>query len=88
MVGISTDSVESHKNFSDKYDFPFRLLSDPDADVVARYGVKSWIPGRSARAVVVVGKDGKVKSHNVQSLSVFRPTDEEVLRAASTAAEQ
>lgn len=48
--------------------------------------MKSWIPGRSARAVVVVGKDGKVASHNVQPLSVFRPKDEDVIKAAAEAA--
>lgn len=86
MVGISTDSVESHKSFRDKYDFPFRLLSDPDGDVIADYGVKSWVPGRSARAVVVVGREGTIASHNVQALSIFRPSDEEVIAAAAEAA--
>lgn len=86
MIGISTDSVESHKSFRDKYDFPFRLLSDPDGEVVGKYGAKSWVPGRSARAVVVVGKDGTITSHNVQSLSIFRPKDEDVIAAAAKAA--
>ena len=86
MIGISTDPVESHKSFRDKYDFPFTLLSDPDGEVVEAYGVKSWIPGRSARAVVVIDKEGNVASHNVQSLSVFRPSDEEVIAAAKAAA--
>ncbi|HUF02591.1 MAG TPA: peroxiredoxin [Aridibacter sp.] len=86
VIGISTDSVESHKSFRDKYDFPFRLLSDPDGDVIAKYGVKSWIPGRSARAVVVVGKDGTIASHHVQSFSIFRPKDEDVIAAAAAAA--
>lgn len=86
VVGISTDSVESHKKFGEKYDFPFTLLSDPDGEVVRKYGVKSWLPGRSARAVVVIGKDGIVKSHNIQSLSIFRPKDEDVLAAVADAA--
>jgi thioredoxin-dependent peroxiredoxin len=29
VVGISTDSVESHKGFADKNQLPLRLLSDP-----------------------------------------------------------
>lgn len=86
MVGISTDPVESHKQFRDKYAFPFTLLSDERGEVVSKYGAGSWIPGRSARAVVVIGKDGTVKSHDVQSLSIFRPKDEDVIAAATSAA--
>ena len=42
--------VESHKQFRDKYGFPFVLLSDEEGEVVRKYGAGSWIPGRSARA--------------------------------------
>jgi len=85
VIGISTDSVESHKKFRDKYGFPFTLLSDEDGEVIGKYGVRSWIPGRSARAVVVIGKDGTVKDHNVQSLSVFRPRDEDIIASIKAA---
>jgi peroxiredoxin len=30
VVGVSTDSVESHRRFADKYHLTFDLLSDPD----------------------------------------------------------
>lgn len=40
VVGISTDSVRSHKKFSDKYRLNFTLLSDPDHAVTEAYG--SW----------------------------------------------
>jgi len=40
VVGISTDSVRSHKKFSDKYNLNFTLLSDPDHAVTEAYG--SW----------------------------------------------
>src|SRR3954465_12640107 len=54
VVGISTDTVESHKGFAEKHSLPLRLLSDPYGKVSAEYGMKSWLPGRSARGVVVV----------------------------------
>ena len=38
-IGISTDSVESHKKFAQKYELPFTILSDKDAKVAKRYGV-------------------------------------------------
>jgi len=43
--------------------------------------MKSWLSGRSARGVVVIGKDGKIAYHKAQSLSLFRPADEDVLEA-------
>lgn len=81
VVGISTDSVKSHKNFADKYNLTLRLLSDEKGAVNKMYEATSWIPGRSARAVVVVDKNGKIAYHKVQGLSIFRPSDDEVLTA-------
>jgi len=45
----------------------------------------SWLPGRSARGVVVIDKDGKIAYHKTQSLSLFRPADEDVLAAIKSA---
>ena len=81
VVGISTDSAESHKNFAGKYDLPLTLLSDEKGATLEKYGMKSWLPGRSARGVVVIDKDGKIAYHRVQSLSLLRPKDDEVLEA-------
>ena len=39
VIGISKDSVKSHKNFVDKYGFPFILLSDEDLKVIKLYDV-------------------------------------------------
>jgi thioredoxin-dependent peroxiredoxin len=81
VVGISTDSDKSHKSFADKYNLTLNLLADEKGEVVEKYGMKSWLPGRSARGVVVVDKAGTVTYHKVQSLSLFRPKDDEVLDA-------
>ena len=81
VVGISTDTVESHEGFAEKHKLPLRLLSDPNGEVSAKYGMKSWLPGRSARGVVVIDKEGKIAYSKVQPLSLFRPKDDEVLAA-------
>jgi peroxiredoxin Q/BCP len=39
IIGISTDLVESHKKFAEKYNLPFNLLSDEKKEVVEKYGV-------------------------------------------------
>ena len=81
VVGISTDTVESHQGFAEKHSLPLRLLSDPDGTISAEYGMKSWLPGRSARGVVVIDKEGKIAYSKVQPLSLFRPADQDVLAA-------
>ena len=85
IVGISTDSADSHKNFAEKYNFPFTLLSDEKGAVVESYEVKSWLPGRAARAVVVIDKTGKIAYHKVQAVSLFAPSDADVLAAIRAA---
>ena len=39
VIGISKDSVKSHKNFETKYSLPFTILSDPDHAVIEAYDV-------------------------------------------------
>ena len=85
VVGISTDTVESHKGFAEKNQLPLRLLSDVDRKVSEAYDMKSWLPGRSARGVVVIDKEGKIAYHKTQPLSLFRPADENVLEAIKKA---
>ncbi|MFN2482783.1 MAG: peroxiredoxin family protein [Pyrinomonadaceae bacterium] len=85
VVGVSTDTVEKHRQFAANRNLPLRLLSDPQGEVSRLYGASSWLPGRAARAVVVIDADGVVRHHKVQSLSLFRPSDAEVIEAIRAA---
>lgn len=85
VVGVSTDSVESHRGFAARHSLPLRLLSDPDRRVAEMFGAKSWLPGRAARAVVVIDAQGRVRHNKAQALSLFRPKDDEVLAAIRAA---
>jgi thioredoxin-dependent peroxiredoxin len=38
VIGVSADSEKSHQNFKNKYQLPFRLISDPDKKVLQDYG--------------------------------------------------
>jgi len=38
IVGISADSVKSHKNFQTKFNLPFTLLSDPEKKAAKMFG--------------------------------------------------
>lgn len=39
ILGVSKDSVKSHKNFETKYNLPFSILSDPEHEVIEKYDV-------------------------------------------------
>jgi peroxiredoxin Q/BCP len=41
VVGVSKDSVEKHKKFTAKYDLSVQLASDPEGEVIERFG--SWV---------------------------------------------
>lgn len=85
VVGISTDSPQSHKDFAEKNELPLKLLADTDRSVSSLYEMRSWLPGRSARGVVVIDKKGKIAYSKAQALSLFKPADEDVLAAIKSA---
>ena len=39
VIGVSRDSVASHRKFAQKFDLPFILLSDPELQAIGGYGV-------------------------------------------------
>src|SRR3989440_5198537 len=81
VVGISTNTVESHKNFAEHHDLPLRLLADVDRKVADMYGAQSLIPGKVARSVFVIDAQGVLRYRDVRPLGLFRPKDDEVIRA-------
>ena len=85
VVGISTDSVDSHQKFASNHDLPLRLLSDADQRVANLYGARSLIPGKVARSVFVIDANGIIRHRKVQPLGLFRPKDDEVLAAIRAA---
>ncbi len=85
VVGISTDSVASHKDFAEKNELPLRLLADTDRRVAEMYDMKSWLPGRSARGIVVIDRIGNIAYRKAEALSLFRPKDADVLAAIKKA---
>lgn len=66
VVGVSKDSVASHKKFMEKYGLNFTLLSDPEHTTIEAYG--SWKPkkfmGRdyigTQRNTFIISPDGMI----------------------------
>jgi peroxiredoxin len=62
VLGVSVDSVWSHKAFAEKMGIKYSLLADfhPKGAVSEKYGVYLGEKGITGRAIAIVGKDGKV----------------------------
>lgn len=54
IIGVSKDSVKSHKRFEEKYNLPFTLISDPDLIAIKAYDVykEKTMYGRKSMGVV------------------------------------
>ena len=85
VVGISSDSVESHKNFAAHHSLPLRLLSDSDGAVSRLYSARSLIPGRVARAVFVIDAKGILRYSDVRPIGLFKPKDDDNIAAIRAA---
>jgi len=85
IVGISTDSVESHRKFIEHHNLPLRLLSDNGRRVADAYGARSLIPGKVARSVFVIDPSGVIRYRDVRPLGLFRPRDDDIIRAIQEA---
>ena len=85
VVGISTDSVESHRKFADHHRLPLRLLSDEKRAAADLYGAKSVIPGKVARSVFVIDANGILRYRDVRPLGLFKPKDDTTLAAIKSA---
>lgn len=81
VVGISTNSVESHDKFANKYDLPLTLLADEKGEVRDKYGAKSLLPGRTSRSEFVIDPQGKIAYRKIRPIGFFRPSDEDIIKA-------
>jgi thioredoxin-dependent peroxiredoxin len=81
VVGISTNTVQSHKNFAAHHDLPLRLLADVERKVAELYGAQSLIPGKVARSVFVIDANGVIRYREVRPIGLFRPKDDDIIRA-------
>ena len=62
VIGISSDSVDSHKSFAEDLELPYQLLSDEGDEVRNMYGVPKDLFGLLAgRQTFVISKTGEVK---------------------------
>jgi len=67
VVGVSPDSIESHRKFKEKYGLNFILLSDKNKEVMKQYGAygKKVMYGKETEGVIrstfIISPDGSIK---------------------------
>jgi peroxiredoxin Q/BCP len=83
VLGVSADSVESHKKFKKKFELNFPLLADPDKKMIESYGVwkEKSMYGKKymgiERTTFVIDPQGKI-SHIFPKVKVAEHFDEVV----------
>ena len=67
VLGVSKDSVASHKRFEEKYGLPFTLLSDPSMEVIEAYGALQVgttkagnVSRRTIRSTYLIDEEGTI----------------------------
>ncbi len=67
VVGVSTDNVQSHARFKQKFQLPFTLVADPDKTVAQKYGVyrEKTLYGKKSlgtvRTTLLIDEQGRIK---------------------------
>lgn len=89
ILGVSKDSVKSHKKFEEKYQLPFTLLSDPDLVAIQAYDVwkEKNMYGKKVMGVVrttyLINEEGIVEKAYTKVKAAQNPNDMlEVLNAS------
>ena len=60
VLGVSTDSVESHREFAEAHELPFQLLADEDESIAQAYGVPVQM-GFAKRMTFIIDGDGVIR---------------------------
>jgi len=76
VIGISSDSVESHKSFAAKYHLPFTLLSDEGGWVRRLYGVPNTFSLFPGRVTYVIDEESVVRHVFSSQLGVEKHVEE------------
>jgi peroxiredoxin Q/BCP len=76
VLALNPQKLDSHERFAKKHGLPFPLLSDPDRIVCNAYGA-SGLLGMTKRALVLIGRDGRVRWRRTD-LPIFRRSAEEL----------
>ena len=82
VIGISSDTVRSHREFAEKFELPYPLLADHEGEIRAMYGVGNSLGVIPGRVTFLIDSDGiirhvfssqrKIKRHVVGALEELK----------------
>ncbi len=75
VVGISSQSPETHARFRSKYDLPFALLSDEDKSVIKMYGVNGPLGFGVRRATYLIDGSRRIRDAVLADFGIGRHID-------------
>ncbi len=88
VIGVSSDSPDSHRRFSEHHHLPFMLLSDPKKELRKLYGVPSNMGLLPGRVTYVIDREGMVRhifnsqvhpeKHVEEAISILRRVEPRV----------
>jgi peroxiredoxin Q/BCP len=94
VLGVSSQSVESHRSFASHYGLPFILLSDEDQKVRRLYGVPSTLGVIQGRVTYIIDKKGIIRhvfssqlhpeSHVEEAIKILKEIDKEQGSSSNT----
>ena len=61
VIGISSDSSDSHRRFAERLNLPFLLLSDPGGSVRSRYKVPRTLGVIPGRTTFLIDRNGVIR---------------------------
>ncbi len=62
VIGINQGSLKSHANFCQKYNLPFKILSDPNKKVSELYQARGIFGAYTKRMTYLIGLDGRIEN--------------------------
>ena len=61
IVGVSSDTADSHKSFKEQHNLPFPLVADPDKRIIKLYQAQGLLGMITARITYVIDKEGIIR---------------------------
>lgn len=81
VIGVSPDSIESHKKFAAKYNLSFHLIADTKKEIIEKYGVwgEKTLYGKTSmgllRTTFIIGPDGTIE-HIIKKVKTKEHTNQ------------
>ncbi len=76
VIGVSSDSVRSHRRFAEKHDLPFTLLSDEEGKVRRLFGVPNTFGVFPGRVTYIIDEEGVIRHMFASQIAAVQHVEE------------